>query len=327
MAEDHNFLTPGAEISWPPLLPEEKLQWEGRPAPRCYTFRQWRHALFGLFLTTVCSVWLWLGVQQAAEQGWPWLVWVPLPFLGYALWLAFGQLLVARLEWAKVAYAVTDRRIIVQHGLFKPCLTALELERLTWFRLQPLARSLAPCASTVKQVIRCWYCTASNIRAARLNCWKQRSSQYKRMDKTFYLETFGCQMNVVDSERIVDLLGGIGYLRVAEAQAAQLLLLNTCAVRDKAVRKAYGHLGRFKPLKDADPSLIIGLGGCVAQQEGENCCASFPTSTWCSAPTMSIACRNWSTRSKGAAARRRPSTFSTGRRACSCFRTASAARR
>jgi len=142
MAEDHNFLTPGAEISWPPLLPEEKLQWEGRPAPRCYTFRQWRHALFGLFLTTVCSVWLWLGVQQAAEQGWPWLVWVPLPFLGYALWLAFGQLLVARLEWAKVAYAVTDRRIIVQHGLFKPCLTALELERLTWFRLQPLGTEL-----------------------------------------------------------------------------------------------------------------------------------------------------------------------------------------
>ena len=142
MAEDHNFLTPGAEISWPPLLPEEKLQWEGRPAPRCYTFRQWRHALFGLFLTTVCSVWLWLGVQQAAEQGWPWLVWVPLPFLGYALWLAFGQLLVARLEWAKVAYAVTDRRIIVQYGLFKPCLTALELERLTWFRLQPLGTEL-----------------------------------------------------------------------------------------------------------------------------------------------------------------------------------------
>jgi len=96
------------------------------------------------------------------------------------------------------------------------------------------------------------------------------------MDKNFYLETFGCQMNVVDSERIVDLLGGIGYIRVAEAQAAQLLLLNTCAVRDKAVRKAYGHLGRFKPLKDADPSLIIGLGGCVAQQEGEALLREFP---------------------------------------------------
>ena len=96
------------------------------------------------------------------------------------------------------------------------------------------------------------------------------------MNKTFYLETFGCQMNVVDSERIVDLLGGIGYRQVAEAPAAQLLLLNTCAVRDKAVRKAYGHLGRFKPLKDANPELIIGLGGCVAQQEGDQLLAEFP---------------------------------------------------
>jgi tRNA-2-methylthio-N6-dimethylallyladenosine synthase len=96
------------------------------------------------------------------------------------------------------------------------------------------------------------------------------------MTKAFYLETFGCQMNVVDSERIVDLLGGIGYRQVSEAPAAQLLLLNTCAVRDKAVRKAYGHLGRFKPLKDANPELIIGLGGCVAQQEGDQLLAEFP---------------------------------------------------
>jgi len=96
------------------------------------------------------------------------------------------------------------------------------------------------------------------------------------MDKTFYLETFGCQMNVVDSERIVDLLSSIGYRQVTEAPAAKLLLLNTCAVRDKAVRKAYGHLGRFKPLKDKDPALIIGLGGCVAQQEGEELLREFP---------------------------------------------------
>ncbi len=96
------------------------------------------------------------------------------------------------------------------------------------------------------------------------------------MDKTFYLETFGCQMNVVDSERVVDLLGGIGYRQVEQPRDARLLLLNTCAVRDKAVRKAYGHLGRFKPLKDADPALIIGLGGCVAQQEGEQLLKEFP---------------------------------------------------
>ncbi len=89
------------------------------------------------------------------------------------------------------------------------------------------------------------------------------------MEKTFYLETFGCQMNVVDSERIVDLLHGAGYRQVEAAADAQLILLNTCAVRDKAERKVYGHLGRFKPLKDANPAIILGVGGCVAQQEGE----------------------------------------------------------
>jgi len=89
------------------------------------------------------------------------------------------------------------------------------------------------------------------------------------MNKAFYLETFGCQMNVVDSEQIVDLLQDIGYSQVDSAEAADLVLLNTCSVRDKAERKVYGHLGRFKPIKDKRPELIIGVGGCVAQQEGE----------------------------------------------------------
>jgi len=89
------------------------------------------------------------------------------------------------------------------------------------------------------------------------------------MSKHFYLETFGCQMNVVDSERIVTLLQGIDYARVDAPEAADLILLNTCSVRDKAERKVFGHLGRFKPIKDRRPELIIGVGGCVAQQEGE----------------------------------------------------------
>ena len=89
------------------------------------------------------------------------------------------------------------------------------------------------------------------------------------MNKAFYLETFGCQMNVVDSEQIVDSLLNIGYTQVDSAESADLVLLNTCSVRDKAERKVYGHLGRFKPIKDKRPELIIGVGGCVAQQEGE----------------------------------------------------------
>jgi len=96
------------------------------------------------------------------------------------------------------------------------------------------------------------------------------------INKAFYLETFGCQMNVVDSERIVDLLGGIGYRQVEDPSQAGLILLNTCAVRDKAVRKAYGHLGRFKPLKEHNPELILGMGGCIAQQEGKELLQEFP---------------------------------------------------
>ncbi len=96
------------------------------------------------------------------------------------------------------------------------------------------------------------------------------------MEKYFYLETFGCQMNVVDSERIVTMLGEIGYQQVATADSADLVLLNTCSVRDKAERKVYGHLGRFKPIKDARPELIIGVGGCVAEQEGEKMLKEVP---------------------------------------------------
>jgi len=128
--------------AWPVLLPGETLCWEGRPAPRCYTFRQWRHAMFGLILSAFCAVWTWLGVQQATEQGWPWLAWLPLPFLGYALWLGIGQLLAARLEWDHVAYIITDRRLLIRRGLLRRRVAELPLERITWFRLQPFGKEL-----------------------------------------------------------------------------------------------------------------------------------------------------------------------------------------
>ncbi|HKL49446.1 MAG TPA: tRNA (N6-isopentenyl adenosine(37)-C2)-methylthiotransferase MiaB [Desulfuromonadales bacterium] len=95
-------------------------------------------------------------------------------------------------------------------------------------------------------------------------------------EKYFYLETFGCQMNVVDSERIVDMLLEIGYRQIESPEQAGLILVNTCSVRDKAERKVYGHLGRFKPLKEARPDLILGVGGCVAQQEGEKLLSGLP---------------------------------------------------
>jgi tRNA-2-methylthio-N6-dimethylallyladenosine synthase len=96
------------------------------------------------------------------------------------------------------------------------------------------------------------------------------------MTKLFYLETFGCQMNVVDSEWISTLLKGEGYAPIDDPEQADLIILNTCSVRDKAERKVYGHLGSYKPLKDKNPQLILAVGGCVAQQEGTKLLEQLP---------------------------------------------------
>lgn len=87
--------------------------------------------------------------------------------------------------------------------------------------------------------------------------------------KKLYLLTFGCQMNVYDSERIRQLMASCGYLRVEDPADADLIFLNTCSVREKPVEKVYSALGRFRRLKRKNPQLIIGVGGCAAQQEGE----------------------------------------------------------
>ena len=91
-----------------------------------------------------------------------------------------------------------------------------------------------------------------------------------------YLETFGCQMNVSDSEKIASLMKGIGYQQTADPALADLILLNTCSIRAKAEQRVYGHLGKFKSMKSTKPGLIIGVGGCVAQQEGERLLKKAP---------------------------------------------------
>ena len=96
----------------------------------------------------------------------------------------------------------------------------------------------------------------------------ERKWRINQMIKKYYLETFGCQMNVVDSEQISGLLEALGYEPTTAPEAADLILLNTCTIRERAERKVVGHLWQFKPLKEANPELIIAVGGCVAQQEG-----------------------------------------------------------
>lgn len=85
--------------------------------------------------------------------------------------------------------------------------------------------------------------------------------------KTFYIETFGCQMNVHDSEKVIGTLTGRGYSRVEEPGDAELILYNTCSIRDKAEQKVFSRLQQFK--KDAGKGKVFGVLGCVAQQEGE----------------------------------------------------------
>jgi tRNA-2-methylthio-N6-dimethylallyladenosine synthase len=94
--------------------------------------------------------------------------------------------------------------------------------------------------------------------------------------KKLYLETFGCQMNVSDSEKIVTLMKGIGYTQTTDAADADLVLLNTCSIRATAEQRVYGHLGKYKSMKSVKPNLIIGVGGCVAQQEGEKLLKKVP---------------------------------------------------
>ncbi|OIQ35501.1 MAG: tRNA (N6-isopentenyl adenosine(37)-C2)-methylthiotransferase MiaB [Roseobacter sp. MedPE-SWchi] len=87
--------------------------------------------------------------------------------------------------------------------------------------------------------------------------------------KKLFIKTYGCQMNVYDSERMAEALGGQGYTEAKSADEADMILLNTCHIREKAAEKVYSELGRFKKLKAQKPDLKIGVAGCVAQAEGE----------------------------------------------------------
>ena len=91
--------------------------------------------------------------------------------------------------------------------------------------------------------------------------------------KKLFIKTYGCQMNVYDSERMAEALcdsqDGTGYEQVSSPEEADMILLNTCHIREKAAEKVYSELGRFRGLKAEKPDLKIGVAGCVAQAEGE----------------------------------------------------------
>src|SRR4030066_1915613 len=95
------------------------------------------------------------------------------------------------------------------------------------------------------------------------------------MGNHVFIETYGCQIKDHDSERMLRLLEGVFYSETKEAKEADLILINTCSVREKPEHKVYSALGRFKKLKE-EKGTMIGVAGCVAQQEGERLLDRMP---------------------------------------------------
>ncbi|MFV0300854.1 MAG: tRNA (N6-isopentenyl adenosine(37)-C2)-methylthiotransferase MiaB [Paracoccus sp. (in: a-proteobacteria)] len=94
--------------------------------------------------------------------------------------------------------------------------------------------------------------------------------------KKLFIKTYGCQMNVYDSQRMAEAMGAEGYELTEDQAQADMVLLNTCHIREKAAEKLYSDLGRLKPLKAERPDLKIGVAGCVAQAEGEEITRRMP---------------------------------------------------
>ncbi|MCX7635586.1 MAG: tRNA (N6-isopentenyl adenosine(37)-C2)-methylthiotransferase MiaB, partial [Syntrophales bacterium] len=96
------------------------------------------------------------------------------------------------------------------------------------------------------------------------------------MSKRIYVHTFGCQMNVQDSEKIVAVMERCGYEKVREERQADLIVINTCTIREKAAQKAMSLLGRYRALKKRNPALVVAMGGCLAQQLGPSLLEKVP---------------------------------------------------
>jgi tRNA-2-methylthio-N6-dimethylallyladenosine synthase len=94
--------------------------------------------------------------------------------------------------------------------------------------------------------------------------------------KQFFLRTYGCQMNAHDSEKVANLLYHAGYVVAAAPDAADVLIINTCSIRDKAERRLYSDLGMLRAWKSAAPGRVLGVAGCVAQQEGDAIQRRYP---------------------------------------------------
>src|SRR4029079_8550128 len=96
------------------------------------------------------------------------------------------------------------------------------------------------------------------------------------MSRKLYLETFGCQMNVLDSELVLGQLRAQGYESVDDRDEDDVILYNTCSVREHAEQKVWSRLGELRDRKKADPGLIIGVIGCMAERDGASIFSRHP---------------------------------------------------
>ncbi|MFH5773626.1 tRNA (N6-isopentenyl adenosine(37)-C2)-methylthiotransferase MiaB [Paracoccus sp. NGMCC 1.201697] len=158
----------------------------------------------------------------------------------------------------------------------------------------------------------------------------------KSAAKKLFIKTYGCQMNVYDSQRMAEAMGAEGYVLTEDQFEADMVLLNTCHIREKAAEKLYSDLGRLKPLKAERPDLKIGVAGCVAQAEGEEIQRRMPIvdlvvgpQAYHRLPAMARAGRGVDTEfpaedkfehlPKPAATRRAPAAFLTVQEGCDKF--------
>jgi tRNA-2-methylthio-N6-dimethylallyladenosine synthase len=116
------------------------------------------------------------------------------------------------------------------------------------------------------------------------------------MTRKVFIRTFGCQMNEYDSDKMADVLAlsgpdGERFEQTDKAEDADVILFNTCSVREKAQEKVFTDLGMVRHLKQKNPNLIIGVGGCVASQEGAAIVSARRMSIWCSGRRRCTVCR------------------------------------
>ena len=113
-------------------------------------------------------------------------------------------------------------------------------------------------------------------RGAVWTIWRHPRSRTMTEPKQLFIKTYGCQMNVYDSERMAEAMAADGYVTTDVVENADMVLINTCHIREKASEKLFSDLGRLRPLKAAKPDLKIGVAGCVAQAEGDEILRRMP---------------------------------------------------